>query len=62
MIGSCSSEVDNEKEMWLLIEFCQLGELKKFLIKNKKQILSDRTEDPINSKCLLYFFNVPATF
>ena len=32
MIGSCASELDNQKEMWLIIEFCHHGELKSYLI------------------------------
>ena len=55
MIGSCASELNNQKEMWLIIEFCHHGELKSFLIENKKQILSGIENESINSRCLLHW-------
>jgi serine/threonine protein kinase len=55
MIGSCASDLDNEKEIWLIIEFCQYGDLKDFLIENKKNILSGSNEDTINDRCLMYW-------
>ena len=39
MIGSCSSDTDQDKEMWLIIEFCPHGDMRTFLIENHAQIL-----------------------
>ena len=55
MIGSCSSELENEKEVWLIIEFCRFGDLKTFLVENKKGILRNDLNDQINDKCLLHW-------
>ena len=55
MIGSCASDLDNEKEMWLIIEFCEYGDLKNFLIENKNKILSGSKEDNINDRCLMHW-------
>ena len=53
MIGSCSTDLNNQRELWLIIEFCHHGELKSYLIENKKHILSGTDQDSINSRCLL---------
>lgn len=53
MIGSCSSEIENEKEMWLIIEFCHLGDLKTFIIQNKKAILNSTQNDCFNDRHLI---------
>ena len=53
MIGCCSEDIDSQRELWLIIEFCHHGELKSYLIENKKQILSGTDQDLINSRCLL---------
>ena len=53
MIASCTSELQENGNLWLLIEFCQLGDLKKYLIKHSKELLSGSDSDPINSRCLL---------
>ena len=55
MIGSCSSELETEKEVWLIVEFCPFGDLKTFLVENKKLILSNDLSNPINDKCLIYW-------
>ena len=55
MIGSCASELENEKEVWLIIEFCRVGDLKTFLVENKKRILKIDSNDLINDKCLLHW-------
>ena len=39
MIGSCSSELTKEKKLWLLIEFCEHGDLQNYLKNNKTKIL-----------------------
>ena len=53
MIASCTSELKENGNLWLLIEFCQLGDLKKYLVKHSKELLSDSGPGPINSRCLL---------
>ena len=53
LVGSCTSEIRKEGELWLIIEFCQFGDLKQYLIKNQKQILRGSNDDPINSRCLI---------
>ena len=55
MIGSCSSDIDNEKEVLLIIEFCQIGDMKGFLIENKKKILKSATIDAVDDKCLVHW-------
>ena len=53
MIGSCTRNLDTDRELWLLLEFCEYGDLKKYLIKNKDQILSGAKSELINSRCLV---------
>lgn len=53
MIGSSACEIDGVKEMWLILEFCRHGDLKSFLIKNKKKILNKNEKDSINDRCLI---------
>ena len=53
MVGSCTSELEKSKDIWLLIEFCDLGDLKDYLAKHKKKILSGKQQDPINNRVLV---------
>ena len=53
MIGACTSELDKSREMWLVIEFCDHGELRKYLIQNKNKILSGAKTEVINNRCLV---------
>jgi serine/threonine protein kinase len=53
MIGACTSEISKTKDIWLVIEFCELGELKNYLIGNKETIISGTNSKEINSRCLL---------
>ena len=53
MIGSCSSGIENEKELWLIIEFCHFGNLKTFLVENKKTIMNGTLNNQINDRCLM---------
>ena len=55
MIGSCSSNIDNQKEMWLILEFCPHGDLKSFLTRNKNEILHGLRHKNIvlNDRCLI---------
>lgn len=40
MIGCCHSEYKRSRQLWLLIEFCEYGDLKKCLFNNKEKIAS----------------------
>ena len=53
MIGSCSSELKVEGKLWLLIEYCEYGDLRNYLKSNKEKIIEGKTSDAINSRCLL---------
>ena len=53
MIGSCTSELETSKDVWLLLELCKHGDLKKYLRENKKKILSESESSVINSRCLV---------
>ena len=53
LIASCASEFEMKGELWLLLEFCQHGDLKNYLIKNQTRILSGTQLDIINSRCLI---------
>ena len=58
MIGSCTSELKESRKLWLLLEYCPHGNLQRYLVKNKSNILAGRNEagkkeDTLNSRCLL---------
>ena len=53
VIASCSSEFAENEELWILLEFCPRGDLKHFLEKNKKEILSETGTNSINHRCLI---------
>lgn len=53
MVGYCTSELNKTGEVWLLIDFCQFGDLKNYLILHEEKILSGSNRDPINSRCLI---------
>ena len=53
MIGSCKCDLETSGDLWLLIEFCQHGDLKNFLAKKEAIILEGDQKDPINSRCLI---------
>ena len=40
MIGSCTSDFTETNQLWLLLEYCQYGDLKNYLIGNKKNIIN----------------------
>ena len=52
MIASCSSQFLEHGDLWLILEFCQHGDLKNFLMKNKVTILSGAETNVLNSRCL----------
>ena len=45
MVGSCTSDLEGLGDLWLLIEFCEYGDLKKYLFENKAEILSGQKHD-----------------
>ena len=53
MIGACTSELQENGELWLIIEYCEHGELKTFLRDNKERLLRGKKGDKFNSRCLL---------
>ena len=49
MIGSCETGLNQyNKRTWLLLEFCQHGDMKTYLVKNKAKILDTSNEDVFN--------------
>jgi serine/threonine protein kinase len=53
MIGSCKCDLEKSGDLWLLLEFCQYGDLKNYLAKNETKILRGGEDDPLNSRCLI---------
>ena len=53
MIGSCKSELTENGKLWLLIEFCECGDLLNYLKNNKQLILSGNCDAALNARCLL---------
>ena len=53
MIGSCTSEFKKYEQMWILLEFCEYGDLRNYLLGNRWNILSGADGDAINSRCLI---------
>ena len=41
MIGSCTSDLQENGDLWLLTEYCELGDFKNFLQGNKTYILTN---------------------
>ena len=52
MLASCSSQFLEHGDLWLILEFCQHGDLKNFLMKHKATILSGAETSVLNSRCL----------
>ena len=57
MIGACTGELAKTKEMWLVLEFCEYGDLKSYLIGNSHKILNGNEKDRLNSRCLLIWIH-----
>ena len=53
MIGSCSSKLQENGDLWLLIEYCELGDFKQFLQANKTKILTNDLNKTLKSRCLI---------
>ena len=52
MVGSCTSELEKTRELWLLLEFCDHGDLKHFLVEHKDEIVSEES-NKLNTRCLV---------
>ena len=52
MIGFCT-EIKNDGENWLLLEFCRFGDLKQYLVDNNNAILRGLDNDLINPRSLI---------
>ena len=53
MVGSCTSEYAEHADLWVLLEFCQHGDLKKYLVQNRKALTSSSENDSISSRLLI---------
>ena len=53
MIGSCSSDLTQDRKLWLVIEFCEHGDLKTYLVRNKEKLLCGEGNDGMDSRFLL---------
>ena len=53
MIGSCTSQLQENAELWLIIEFCEHGDLKNYVHDNQSKILNGRKNETLNSRCLI---------
>ena len=53
MIGSCTSELKQNGKLWLIIEYCEYGDLKRYLNTYKNKLLSGTESDSLNIRCLL---------
>ena len=53
MVAACSSEYKPNGKLWLLLEYCQYGDLKIFLVKNSNKISCGTFDDDLNYRCLI---------
>ena len=53
MIASCTSDFEETGNMFLLLEYCQYGDLKNYLNMKYKEIQAGKESDIINSRCLI---------
>ena len=53
MIGSCTAEFKKSGQVWILLEFCEYGDLRNYLLGNRWNLLSGLENDPINNRCLV---------
>ena len=53
MVAACSSEYKPNGKLWLLLEFCQHGDLKDFLLKSSAKIRCGTVDDDLNYRCLI---------
>ena len=52
MVGACTSDLKDLGQIWLLLEFCEFGDLKRYLKEHENEILSAKNEY-MNSRCLI---------
>jgi serine/threonine protein kinase len=53
MIGSCASELKELGKIYLIVEFCEHGDLREYIVDNKISILNGNDNDTLNSRRLL---------
>ena len=53
MIGYCSTELKSSGKVWLIIEYCEFGDLRNYLKENKEKILISKVSEGLNARCLL---------
>ena len=53
MIGSCTQDYEKHGQMFLVLEYCMHGDLKKFLMENKANILDGEQSDNMNIRSLI---------
>ena len=46
LMGACTSEMETEKEIWMLLEFCETGDLKNYLANNQEILRYSFGQDP----------------
>merc|ERR1719511_390280 len=42
-MGSCRSQLEEEGQLWLLLEYCSEGDLKSFMIQHREEFISSMT-------------------
>ena len=50
MIGSCTTELEKENKLWLLIEYCEHGDLKRYIMEHRDSFLKDYPTHVINNR------------
>ena len=53
MIGSCTTELEKENKLWLLIEYCKHGDLKRYIMEHRDSLLKDDPTHVIHNRLLL---------
>ena len=53
MIASCTSELEKQNKLWLLIEYCAHGDLKAYLSKHRESLSTDDSNSTINNRLLV---------
>ena len=53
MLGSCTTNLITKENIWLVLEYCQCGDLKQFLRKNKNEFVMGYRHGSINRRLLI---------
>ena len=53
MLGSCTTNLITKENVWLVLEYCQCGDLKQFLRKNKNEFVMGYRHGSINRRLLI---------